>query len=238
MPGTVSNQGGATNPNLSSSVGPAGQSTNLMSSALMTNNHSNAPVILDINERIAREGTDWLTSNFLFSYCCGPRGQSIGSLAIIAGAGAVLRYIKTFWPSFTILGGNNLEAVTSGPDGNNADPKNMSNTNNNNGNSAPNGQMLDFRNANTLRMLGFDAKSLQLAGFSTIDILTAGYNAEQLREAGFGIDIIRAIPQFDNYLLKAIGYQLETQGNHLVEFFYYTNGPNWKNSLNWKELEA
>lgn len=233
--GAVSNQGGVTNLN---SMGPPGQTPNLMSSALMTSNHSNAPVILDINERIAREGTDWLTSNFLFSYCCGPRGQSIGSLAIIAGAGAVLRYIKTFWPSFTILGGNNLESVASGPEGSSsADPKSVSNPNNNS-NSMPNNQMIDFRNANTLRMLGFDAKSLQLAGFSTIDILTAGYNAEQLREAGFGIDIIRAIPQFDNYLLKAIGYQLETQGNHLVEFFYYTNGPNWKNSLNWKELEA
>jgi hypothetical protein len=206
-------------------------------------------IILDINERIAREGTEFLTSDFLFSYCCGPKGHSIGSLAIVSGCGAVLRFIKSYWPTFSILGGNvgnsNMNPNTSGVEDrllnysmessfmlhHSMSFKNANNPVNDINN-------IDFRNANTMRLLGFDAKSLQLAGFSTIDILTAGFTAEQLKSTGFGIEMIRAIPYFDHYFTRAIGYQLETQGKILLEFFYSTNGLGWKKNEFWKELDA
>jgi hypothetical protein len=69
---------------------------------------------LDINERIAREGTDFFTSDFLFCYSSGPKGHSMGSLAIVAGAGVMLRFIKTHWPELTALGNNNTNP-NSGP---------------------------------------------------------------------------------------------------------------------------
>lgn len=46
---------------------------------------------IEINELIAREGTSFLTSDYIFQFASGREGHSIGSLAIVAGAGAVLR---------------------------------------------------------------------------------------------------------------------------------------------------
>jgi len=45
---------------------------------------------------------------------------------------------------------------------------------------------INFRDANQLRLLGFDPTSLKSAGFSDVDIITAGFTAEQLRSTGFG----------------------------------------------------
>lgn len=58
---------------------------------------------LEIHELIAREGTFFLTSDYIFQVTAGREGHSIGSLAIIAGAGAVLRYIRAEWPNLTAL---------------------------------------------------------------------------------------------------------------------------------------
>ena len=46
---------------------------------------------VEINEIIAREGTGFITADYLFQFTSGREGHSIGSLAIVAGAGAVLR---------------------------------------------------------------------------------------------------------------------------------------------------
>lgn len=184
----------------------------------------NQNLILDINERIAREGTDFLTSDFLFSYCCGQKGHSIGSLAIVSGAGAVLRCIKTFWPSFTVLGGSNN--VTETGKSSSLNPETSTDFT----------SSVDFRSANTLRLLGFDAKTLKLAGFSTVDILTAGFTAEQLKTTGFSIELIRSIPHFDHYFTRAVGYQLETQAKILLEFFLTTGGTQWRKSDSWGDL--
>jgi hypothetical protein len=58
---------------------------------------------LEITEHIAREGTGFITSDYIFQFASGKEGHSIGSLAIIAGAGAVLRYIRARWPELTAL---------------------------------------------------------------------------------------------------------------------------------------
>lgn len=65
--------------------------------------------VMDIKERIAREGTGFFTSDYIFSYSSGPKGHSIGSLAIVAGAGAVLRFIKAAWPHLTALGNSRTD---------------------------------------------------------------------------------------------------------------------------------
>jgi hypothetical protein len=67
---------------------------------------SNEAVFVSINEKVARDGTRFVTSNFLFllnSVKSG--GHSIGSLAIVSGAGAILRFIRKNWPDFTALNG-------------------------------------------------------------------------------------------------------------------------------------
>lgn len=58
---------------------------------------------LEIHELIAREGTTFLTSDYIFQVTSGREGHSIGSLAIIAGAGAVLRFIRAEWPGLSAL---------------------------------------------------------------------------------------------------------------------------------------
>jgi hypothetical protein len=58
---------------------------------------------VEISEHIAREGTGFITSDYVFQFASGREGHSIGSLAIIAGAGAVLRFIRSEWPDLTAL---------------------------------------------------------------------------------------------------------------------------------------
>jgi hypothetical protein len=62
---------------------------------------------ISINEKIARDGTKFFTSDFIFqNQSIRSGGHSIGSLAIVAGAGAVLRHIRQYWPEFTALNGS------------------------------------------------------------------------------------------------------------------------------------
>ena len=68
-----------------------------------SNGHHDSGGGLEITELIAREGTSLISSDFLFQFCSGREGHSIGSLAIVAGAGAVLRHIRAFWPNLTAL---------------------------------------------------------------------------------------------------------------------------------------
>ena len=58
---------------------------------------------LEIHELIAREGTMFISSDYIFQFASGREGHSIGSLAIIAGAGAILRFIRAEWPGLTAL---------------------------------------------------------------------------------------------------------------------------------------
>lgn len=76
-------------------------SNNSNNNSSVTNNYIN------INEKIARDGTKFFTSDFIFQYqSIRSGGHSIGSLAIVAGAGAVLRHIRQYWPDFTALNGS------------------------------------------------------------------------------------------------------------------------------------
>lgn len=43
----------------------------------------------DINERIAREGTEFFTADYLFAYASGPRGHSLGMYLMIVSGTAV-----------------------------------------------------------------------------------------------------------------------------------------------------
>lgn len=74
-----------------------------------SNHNSN---IMSINEKIARDGTRFITSDFIFHYSSvRMAGQSIGSLAIASGAGAVLRFIRNNWPDFTALNGSRTKFI-------------------------------------------------------------------------------------------------------------------------------
>jgi len=57
---------------------------------------------LEINDRIARDGSGFITADFIFNFSNSSR-HSIASLAVIAGAGAILRHIRNSWPGLTAL---------------------------------------------------------------------------------------------------------------------------------------
>jgi hypothetical protein len=57
----------------------------------------------ELNEILAREGTYLIDADFVFLFTSGKEGHSLGSLAIVAGAGAVLRFIRCNWPGLTAL---------------------------------------------------------------------------------------------------------------------------------------
>lgn len=69
---------------------------------------------------------------------------------------------------------------------------------------------IDFRDANSMRLLGFDAHALRLAGFSDIDVLTAGYTASELRDASFTAEELREVGLAES-TLRVVGFQLEQQ---------------------------
>lgn len=245
-------------------------------SLLDSDNDTTMMEVVDLNERIARDGTEFLTSDFIFSYCSGPKGHSIGSLAIVAGAGALLRYIKSQWPNLTVLGNSNRtdvyaedEYTTSGhstlfPPSSSFEKTAMlvssslgnfestvvnrrkSNRlsvamfNNGSGSGGTTGilsnTVVDFRDPNVLRLIGFDPKTLRSAGFSDIDILTAGFTAEQLKLAGFGPDAIFAAAGLSSPALQAVGFGLDMLVQVLNDFFIKTNGSNWRKHDIWRDL--
>lgn len=69
---------------------------------------------------------------------------------------------------------------------------------------------MNFRDASSLRLLGFDAASLRLAGFSDIAVVTAGYTAAELRDANFSTEQLRQAGLSDS-ALRVVGYQTEQQ---------------------------
>eukprot|EP00981_Chlorochromonas_danica_P013677 scaffold6634_cov229-Ochromonas_danica.AAC.21 len=158
---------------------------------------------MDMNERIAREGTAFITSDFIFTYSCGAKGHSIGSLAIVAGAGTMLRYIKQHWPHLTALGNSasssdySAEASLGGGNtsigGNTRKRSVTSSVSVLLGHHASSSvSMTNFNDAAALRLMGFNPQTLRVAGFNTVDILTAGYTAEQLKLAGFDAQAIHS----------------------------------------------
>lgn len=231
-------------------------------------NDDNTVLVSDLNERIAREGTEFFTADFLFTFSCGSKGHTVGSLAIVAGTGAMLRFIKATWPGLTALGNgqmdntnnnnNNSGIINSELDSDDQSHHKISNNQATSGRfavqrrksnrfsvsmaaasmAATAASMVDFRDANALRLLGFDPRTLKGAGFSDIDILTAGYSVDQLREAGFDADAINTavgvLPSAQ--LLQSLGFGLEQQVATLVELFKDTNGVKWTQQKNWISL--
>ncbi len=61
----------------------------------------------DMGERVARDGTSFITSDYLFLFpfvTSSGELHTIGSIAVAAGCGSVLRSIREKWPGFTALG--------------------------------------------------------------------------------------------------------------------------------------
>ena len=73
----------------------------------------------------------------------------------------------------------------------------------------------NFRDAASLRLLGFDAASLRLAGFSDIAVVTAGSTAAELTDAHFSTEQLRQAGLPD-HALRAVGYQTEQQVCYLI----------------------
>lgn len=189
---------------------------------------------ININEKIARDGTKFFTADFIFqNQSIRSGGHSIGSLAIVAGAGAVLRHIRQYWPDFTALKGKSGSMQSDSP----ASP------------SPPLGDTMfsqnfnriNFRDVNQLRLLGFDPVSLKSAGFSDIDIITAGFTAEQLRYTGFGsVSSLKASGLTDaamRVVNVSVGNREEQLIDTLLKFYTQTDGVNWKESKGWKDLK-
>lgn len=155
---------------------------------------------MDMNERIAREGTAFITSDFIFTYSSGAKGHSIGSLAIVAGAGTMLRFIKQHWPHLTALGNSassadyNAEASLGGTASisGNARKRSVTASSVLLGHASSSVSTTNFNDAAALRLMGFNPQTLRVAGFNTVDILTAGYTAEQLKLAGFDAQAIHS----------------------------------------------
>lgn len=78
---------------------------------------------------------------------------------------------------------------------------------------------IDFRDANSMRLLGFGAHALRLAGFSDIDVLTAGYTAAELRDASFTAEELREAGLAES-TLRVVGFQLEQQVRWLLCLHY------------------
>jgi hypothetical protein len=95
--------------------------------------------------------------------------------------------------------------------------------------------MFNFRDASTLRLMGFDAATLRLAGFSDIAVLTSGYTAAELRTANFSTEQLRRAGLSDS-ALRVVGFQAEQQADVLTSLFRATDGLHWKNVTGWKEL--
>eukprot|EP01033_Poteriospumella_lacustris_P007288 gene7288-5241_t len=270
---------------------------------------------VDINERIAREGSEFFSADFLFGYASGPKGHSLGSLAIVAGAGVILRHVKASWPELSALGndsgatgggGAGGSSGAGGGGGGSGDPlddgaagggANASLRRRSSlfsfapnmivdgggaatGGSGANGSAaggagggggaavtpaVDFRDANAMRLLGFDPRTLLCAGFRDIDILTAGYSVEQLRAAGFDahhihrvIGLQRPLQQSPHaagdggggggggaggaasasalHLMHMIGGGLFHQLSTLQSLFRATDGAQWRRAQFWPHI--
>lgn len=122
---------------------------------------------------------------------------------------------------------------------------------------------INFRDAASLRLLGFDAASLRLAGFSDIAVVTAGYTAAELRDANFSTEQLRQAGLSDS-ALRVVGYHTEqqvgrlhtqlsliecpftshttllavfsSQADVLASLFRATEGGKWKDAQGWREL--
>ena len=171
---------------------------------------------VEVSERIAREGSAaFIDADFLFDFACGSdEGHSIGSLAIVAGAGAVLRDIRAHWPGLSALqadaGPYGDAKASSFADAMDASFFAHSGGGGSGGPDGGSGAPINFRDANQLRLIGFDARSLRQAGFPDLEVLTAGFTASQLREAGFTTDDLRASGLTDS-TLRVVGYHVEQQ---------------------------
>lgn len=181
----------------------------------------------DWEDHLARDGSTFVTSDFLFCAVDQYDGHSIGSLALVAGAGAVLRYIRRSWPDITALGGDGSDGGERGGAGLAGSPFSPFPT--------ASVDEIDFGDANKLKALGFLPQQLRSAGFSDVDIITSGFTAAELREAGIDLTILRSQGLADT-ALHVLGFSLEIQREALVELYSKTGGGKWMQSGGWREL--
>ena len=173
--------------------------------------------IEDMKQRLETEGTRFITSDFIFRLPDAYEGQSIASLAIIAGAGAILRYIRNYWPDFTSLG--------------------VSTTYIQGLQLAKNLDDIDFSNPVTLRALGFDPSLLLSAGFGAVDIISAGFSASELRNGGIDITVLKSAGLVDT-TSKLIGFDIDIQKEILIEFCKNMNYKQWLKCEGWEVVKS
>ena len=117
-----------------------------------------------LEDRLSSEGSEFVTADFLLKYVDAYEGHSVGSLAIVSGAGAILTDIRRHWIGLTALGGSGNERSDNGND-------DFSNANRGTDGWNPIFDKINFADARSLRILGFSIQELKAAGFSDIDIL-------------------------------------------------------------------
>lgn len=166
----------------------------------------------DMKGRLELEGTRFINADFIFRLPDAYEGQSIASLAIIAGAGSMLRYIRNFWPEFSSLGVNSsfiqgLKATKDLDD-------------------------VDFSNAVVLRGMGFDPELLLAAGFGAVDIISAGFSASELRSGGIDVTVLKSAGLADT-TSKLIGFDIDIQKEILIEFCKNMRWLNWLKHDGW-----
>jgi hypothetical protein len=148
-------------------------------SIVQTSHHEDSYWDSHLEDRLSAEGSEFITADFLLKYVDAYEGQSVGSLAIIAGAGAILTDIRRHWVGLTALGGGdsnsskdeyNATSSSYSKDSLSADGS-ISNSESETWN--PLADKINFSDARTLRILGFSIQELKAAGFSDIDILVS-----------------------------------------------------------------
>ena len=176
--------------------------------------------IEDMKQKLELEGTKFITSDFIFLLPDAYEGQSIASLAIIAGTGTVIRHIRNYWPDFTSLGVTRSSVFMQGLKAS----KDLSGE-------------VDFSNAVTLRGMGFDPSLLLSAGFGACDIIAAGYSASELRDAGIDITVLKSAGLADT-TSKIIGFDIDIQKEILMEFCKNMEYKQWLKHEGWDIVKS
>lgn len=176
--------------------------------------------IEDMKLKLELEGTKFITSDFIFLLPDAYEGQSIASLAIIAGAGTVIRHIRNYWPDFTSLGVSSSSVFMQGLKG-----------------SKDQNAEVDFSNAVNLRAMGFDPSLLLSAGFGACDIIAAGYSASELRDAGIDITVLKSAGLADT-TSKIIGFDIDIQKEILMEFCKNMEYKQWFKHEGWDIVKS
>ncbi len=132
-----------------------------------------------VEDRLDSEGSEFFDANFLFQYTDVMDGQSIGSLAIIAGAGMILTDIRNNWEGLSVLSSSMVFPQSDRGPGATANSDNLYSSNQSRGpaiitlGSGGVKGSIDFTDARELRDMGYGVQDLKRAGFSDVDILVS-----------------------------------------------------------------